>query len=102
MRVNYFEPRKDEDPFPDDIPLDTVEASQHDEVVTVIGASVERAADAGFEGPFSESPNTMVWKNANVFQIHLSSEPPAEFEPSRIELVANAKRVCVRLRNYKQ
>lgn len=71
-RVDYFKPRRDENPFLGDSLLDPIDAEQHNEVVAEIKSMVERAAVAGLEGSLLERLNTMVWKNMNVFRVGVS------------------------------
>lgn len=101
-RVHYFELRKEEDPFPNNSRLIHADAAQQDEVVEKMKDMVEWAAAARLEGPLLEMLDTMIWKNRNVFRADVSLEPPATFDPLKIELVADTKSVRVCLRDYTQ
>lgn len=71
-RVDYFESKEEEDPFPDESLLEPVDASHHKEVVNEIEAMVARAADAGFDRTLLKRLKTMVSKNMDVFRVGLS------------------------------
>lgn len=101
-RVDYFESKEEEDPFPDESLLDPIDVAQQDEVMKEIQAMLSRASEEGLQGELLTRLKTLVLKNTDVFRVGFSSGPPAQFKPMKIELVPNAKPVRVRLRNYTQ
>lgn len=99
-RVDYFESKEEEDPFPDEYLLDPVDAEQHGEVVTAIQGMVARAVDAGLDGPLLKKLKTIVSKHTDVFLVGYSLGRPERFKPLKKELVPDARLFRVRFHNY--
>lgn len=99
-RVNYFEVREEEDPFPDSSLLDPIDNSQHGDIEVELHNMIERARGNGLDDKQTQQLSDVVNEFKDIFRTSFSRGPPANVEPLKIELTPDAKPVRVRLRNY--
>lgn len=97
--VDYFECRTVTDPFPDPSLLDPIDHEQRDEVVDAVGKLLEVARSNGMPQRDVGTLRDLVSDHIDIFRTSLSSGPPADFKPLRIDLREDSKPVRVRLRN---
>lgn len=101
-RVNYYDVRDEEDPFPDKSLLDPVDSSQHDEIAQDVEKMVQTAVDNGFPDDNVPQLKKIVNDHMDIFRTSFSSGPPANIEPLQIDVAPDATPVRVRLRKYSQ
>lgn len=101
-RVDYYRVKEEVDPFPDPSLLDPVDSDQSEDVETAVSKRLQDAFDNGFPEEKQQELTTIVKDRINVFRVSLSAGPPVNVPPLKIDLVADAKPVRVRLRNYSQ
>jgi len=99
-RVDYFQSRKEIDPFPDASLLDPVDADQGADIDGAISDMLKQAEDNGLKGKHLHRLQKMVMDNVDIFRVGLSSGPAADITPLKIDLTADAKPIRVKLRNY--
>ena len=98
--VNFNFSRQDDDPFEDSSLLDQVDSDQDSAIQQALDSIVAKAEDNGLPQEYKPQLERMLRSNTNIFRTSLSSGPPADVEPLRVELVHDAQPVKVRLRNY--
>lgn len=101
-RINYFTARSEPDPFPDPSLLDPLDENQHNEIQKATSCMVQSAHLAGLSVTETQDLQDLVNANIDIFRTGLSSGPPADIKPLKIELTQDAHPVQVRLRNYSQ
>lgn len=98
-RINYYQARGEDDPFPEASLLDMLDSYQHEDVCEAVKEMVESAVKNGLPNFAQDTIRDTVRGHIDIFRISFSSGPPASFKPLRIALIAHAKPVRVRLRN---
>jgi len=99
-RVDYFQSRKEIDPFPDASLLDRLDADQAPDVQGALDTALAQAGKNGLQGRNFIRLQNMANNNLNIFRVGLSAGAPANITPLRIQLSADATPTRVKLRNY--
>lgn len=101
-KVNYFESRNEEDPFPDPALLDPEMNDKSRILHGEVEGMIQRAYDQGFSPALRDQLKNLVHSFKGIFFIGLSGGPPAKLKPLEIELAPDAKPIKVKLRKYSQ
>lgn len=101
-RVNYFNVRQEQYPFPDSSLLDAPDCVQSDEVKEEIAQMVHVAVEDGFLNDHLTDSKKIVSDHMEIFRTSLSHVSAADVPTIKVDLFPDAKPVKVRLRNYSQ
>lgn len=101
-RVNYYQTRQSEDPFPDPSLLDPIDSEQHAHINQSIESMLKKAEDNGMPRTPFESLKKTIHANIDLFRTTFSAGKCAQVPPLKIDLRAEAQPIRVRLRKYSQ
>lgn len=101
-RVNYYDIRQEEDPFPDPLLLDPVDTDQLQEVLDLIKDMIQTTINNGFPNRELPELREVISDHTDIFRVCFLSGPSAKLSPVKIDLMPNATLVHVFLRNYSQ
>jgi hypothetical protein len=101
-RINYYDVRQEEDPFPDSSLLDPMDSAQQDDIKEAADDMINQAIDNGLPLQHQPALRKTVLDHMDIFRKTFSSGPPAKVSPLKIDLLPHASPVRVRLRKYSQ
>lgn len=101
-RINFFDVRKGQDPFPDPNLRDPIDSDQNEQIRSDVKNISKVARENGISSEHASILDKILAKHLDVFRTTFSSGPAANIPPLKIDLVHDAKPVRVRLRNYSQ
>lgn len=94
--------RTEKDSFPDLSLLDPMNINQEKQIRQALDANKIEAIQNGINQPQSARLSHLLDDNIKIFRASLSSGPLATVPPMTIDLMANARPVRARLRNFSQ
>lgn len=98
--IDFAEERNQPEQFPSQSYLEIPDDQAEDEVIHSLNAMVEKAMKNGLPSLLYQRIENMVKSYAEIFHIGLSTGPPAQVPPLKIDLAPDAKPTRVKLRNY--
>lgn len=99
-RINCHTTQKEEDQFPDPSLLDHIDADQHKEIKSSVGAMLKLEKDNGLSNKEHKHLEMIVFDHMEIFFCSFLSRPSAKLPPLKIEPTADAKPVEVRWQTY--
>lgn len=101
-KVNYYETRTKEDPFPNLSLLDPIDKDQHEDVKNALDELKKSARKQNLADIEKSNLKGILLDHMNIFHNSISSGSGAKHPPMKIDLTPDAKSVKAKLCKYSQ